>query len=140
MKISTVVGLVCVSLLWIGESSSLAWGGHGGFHGGFHGGHGGFDRGFHHRGVVVVGPGWWGPPYFWGDPYWYGADPYGYYAPPYYPYAPSLTAEQPQVFIEQAPAPAQAQPVWYYCASARAYYPNVENCREPWIEVPPRGG
>ena len=27
---------------------------------------------------------------------------------------------------------------WYYCPSARAYYPTVPACPEPWIEVPPR--
>lgn len=27
---------------------------------------------------------------------------------------------------------------WYYCPSARAYYPAVPECDEPWILVPPR--
>ena len=31
---------------------------------------------------------------------------------------------------------ASAGDVWYYCASARAYYPYVNNCREPWSMVP----
>ena len=27
---------------------------------------------------------------------------------------------------------------WYYCLSARAYYPTAPACPEPWIKVPPR--
>ena len=27
---------------------------------------------------------------------------------------------------------------WYYCPSARAYYPTTPACPEPWIKVPPR--
>jgi Protein of unknown function (DUF3300) len=27
---------------------------------------------------------------------------------------------------------------WYYCPSARAYYPTAPTCPEPWIKVPPR--
>lgn len=33
---------------------------------------------------------------------------------------------------------ASAGDVWYYCASERAYYPYVNNCREPWSMVPTR--
>jgi hypothetical protein len=31
-----------------------------------------------------------------------------------------------------------AQAYWYYCPSARAYYPTVSTCPEPWVKVPPR--
>jgi hypothetical protein len=30
------------------------------------------------------------------------------------------------------------QSYWYYCPSARAYYPTAPTCPEPWIKVPPR--
>jgi len=43
---------------------------------------------------------------------------YGYY--PYYPAA----------YGYQAPA------YWYYCPTAGAYYPNVQNCPEAWVPVP----
>lgn len=40
----------------------------------------------------------------------------------------------------QQPAQSQqpAQAYWYYCASARAYYPTAPSCPEPWVKVPPR--
>jgi hypothetical protein len=31
------------------------------------------------------------------------------------------------------------QPSWYYCPSARAYYPEVYTCPEQWVIVPPPG-
>jgi len=40
----------------------------------------------------------------------------------------------------QQPAKSQqpAQAYWYYCPSARAYYPTAPSCPEPWVKVPPR--
>src|SRR4029453_14472042 len=42
--------------------------------------------------------------------------------------------------IQRVRAKAQQPPesYWYYCASARAYYPTAPTCPEPWIKVPPR--
>ena len=75
---------------------------------------------FHHgavrgHGVVVVGPTFW-----WG-PWWY-------YPPP------------PQVVVQPAPVIVgqPAQSYWYYCPSAKAYYPTAPTCPEAWIKVPPR--
>jgi hypothetical protein len=45
---------------------------------------------------------------------------------------PSLYVQQPLASPEK---PAQAY--WYYCASAKAYYPTVQKCPEAWIKVPP---
>ncbi len=48
----------------------------------------------------------------------------------------------PPVFL--APEPVYVQPpppqpaYWYYCESARAYYPYVQQCPEGWLEVVPR--
>jgi len=43
------------------------------------------------------------------------------------------------MYVQQEPAPAVAPPqtYWYYCASAKAYYPTVQKCPEAWIKVPP---
>jgi hypothetical protein len=81
----------------------------------------------HGRVFIGVGPGfWWGPPY-----------PYYWYPPPYYP--PVVVQPQPQVYVQQAPAPPSAPPgEWYYCQSAGGYYPQVQSCPEPWVRVPPR--
>ena len=37
-----------------------------------------------------------------------------------------------------APAPAQQPAYWYYCRSAKAYYPYVKNCPEGWQAVQPQ--
>jgi len=38
----------------------------------------------------------------------------------------------------RAKAPPPTQSYWYYCPSARAYYPTTPTCPEPWVKVPPR--
>ena len=124
-------------LLLLAPSPSQTWGhggfgGHGGFHGGFHGrgfGHGFGFHGFGFRGPrVVIGL---GPAFWWGSPYpesWY-------YPPAYYGYAASGVVIPPAYVEQDRPAP-PAQGYWYYCQSARAYYPNVRTCREQWVQVP----
>jgi hypothetical protein len=128
MKGSAAVALLSAVVLFASATASNAQhaGGHGG--GGYHGGH---DGGV--RSEVFIGPGW-GYPY--GYPYW----PYPYYVPPppYYGYPPppSYDDGQAQEYMQQEPAPSQGY--WYYCASSKAYYPQVQSCREEWIKVPPR--
>jgi hypothetical protein len=108
-----------------------AWHGggwHGGWNGGWYGGWGG--------GVFIGGPWWWGFPYTY--PYAYPYGPYGYYPPPYYTYPPAV-GQGPSVYIQQSPAQSSDESqsgYWYYCASAKAYYPTVQKCREAWVKVP----
>jgi len=121
-KIAGVI-VVMASLFLIAAGPADAGGrGRSGFHGGFHGHHG-FHPGSRTR--VFIGPGLWiGPG--WG-PYWY---------PPYYPpvYTTPVITEPP-TYIEQSPAPSY----WYYCESAREYYPYVQQCPGGWLTVvPPR--
>ena len=78
-------------------------------------------------------------------PWFYGPPPV--YYPPYY-YPPRVVVvpqEAPTVYVEQAPqaaapapAPAQQPAYWYYCRSAKAYYPYVKNCPEGWQAVQPQ--
>jgi len=103
-----------------------------------------------HVGVGVhVGGGYyhggWGPRYYgghygWYGPrygYWYGAGfwPYYYYGPGYgyyyYP-PPAQVYEAPEETVVEQPAPAY----WYYCGSARNYFPYVQGCPEGWQAVP----
>lgn len=108
----------------------------GGFHGGgFHGG------GFRDRGFRFGGPAWWGVGLGlglgWeaatiGGPYYYPAYPVYEYPPIYY-YPDSLP---PAAVQASAPPSAQAAPNWYYCNSAKGYYPYVPQCPEPWRIVP----
>jgi hypothetical protein len=98
------------------------------------------DRGRRHihrpfvRSHAFFGPTWWGP-----HPYWWGYRPYYVYSPP-----PAVVVEQPPVYIQQGapapppPPPPPAESYWHYCVSAKAYYPNVGTCPEPWVKVPPR--
>ena len=95
----------------------------------------------HSRVVVGVNPFWWGSPH----PGWYYPHayyPYAYYPPVYVYPPPAVIVQQPPVYVQQqpppAPVPAPPPAYWYYCASARGYYPTVQTCGEPWIKVPPR--
>ncbi|HMB86183.1 MAG TPA: hypothetical protein VKS62_07345 [Methylomirabilota bacterium] len=86
----------------------------------------------HWRGGVFVGVG----------PYW-GPYPYYYYPPPppYYYSPPTVVIEQPPAYVEQPappPAPQPSTAFWYYCSSAKGYYPTVPSCPEEWVKVPER--
>jgi hypothetical protein len=120
-----------------GRSASGGGAGHGG--GAFRGGGNCGNRGF--RGG---GAGWWGLSLGLG----LGIDPalaYPYYAyPPVYYYDgtpavvvdPSvLPAAPPAMMVVPPPSSASAS-TWYYCDSARAFYPYVTQCPEPWRMVP----
>jgi hypothetical protein len=79
----------------------------------------GYTGGHWHGGVFVgVGP-YWGP-YWGGYPYW--GYPYWGYPGPYYAYPP----------------PVVVTAYWYYCPSAKGYYPTVPSCPEEWVKVPER--
>jgi hypothetical protein len=117
MRRSVWVALLVVVLLAVSATPSVA----GGWRGGV---------------VIGVGPYWgpafWGPAYY---PYWGYPRYYGY---PYYAYPPAVV-EEPLQYIEREAAPAPPAPGdWYYCESARAYYPTAPTCPEPWIKVPAR--
>jgi len=59
---------------------------------------------------------------------------------------PPVIVQQQPVFVQQPPSAAPSQEssaapsheYWYFCASARAYYPTVPDCPEQWIMVPAR--
>jgi hypothetical protein len=63
--------------------------------------------------------------------------PYYYYPPPPVVVAPAA----PTVYVERGQpsadgGPAQQPGTWYYCESAKAYYPYVKQCASGWREVP----
>jgi hypothetical protein len=58
--------------------------------------------------------------------------PFAYSAP----YAPA-PAYAPPVYAGPPPPPAPPS-YWYYCPSARGYYPYVNACPEGWLTVVPR--
>jgi hypothetical protein len=76
-----------------------------------------------------------GAPHFWG-PYW---SPWWYHPAPYYYHpAPVYVPAQPTTYIEQGSAPAaDSGGWWYYCDTARGYYPYVKECPSGWQRVPP---
>lgn len=111
MRKQASVSLLAIALLLVAATPSLGW-----HHGRGHG-----------RVFIDIAPTFW-----WGPGYWY--------PPPYYVYPPPpVIVQEPPVYIQQQPAPASPpQGYWYYCPSARAYYPTVPTCPEAWVKVPPR--
>lgn len=101
--------LTALTLLLGSALPSHAWGGH--HHG--YSGHHGFGG------------------HYGGSPYRYGYRPFGYgYSYPRSSYSGSATPQQPT-------APVQERFYWYYCESARAYHPYVQQCPEGWMKVVP---
>ncbi len=93
------------------------------WHEGYHGGHFGW---------------WWIVGGVW---YWYPRPVYPYpdpYVPPVYIERPAVVAPAPAA----PPAPTAAPPqssapgTWYYCDSAKSYYPYVADCPGGWRPVP----
>lgn len=76
--------------------------------------------------------GWW----------WFAGGLWYSYPVPIYPYpdpyVPPVVAAPPVVAtpgpVAAAPPPPQ---YWYYCDSARGYYPYVPSCQSGWRAVPP---
>jgi hypothetical protein len=82
-----------------------------------------------------------GVPYYYANDVYYQQVPGGYAVvnqPPNYVQAPQAPmAQAPQAAPPQASAPqAPAPGTWYYCDSAKAYYPYVSECKEGWRPVP----
>jgi len=81
--------------------------------------------------VPVLPPGYTvvyssGVPYYYADDIYYVQQPTGYEV-----VAPPVAATPP------APTPgAPAAAAWYYCDSAKGYYPYVSQCPEGWKSVP----
>jgi len=148
-------------------SANGRYGGGGYRGGGYHGGgyHGGYRGGY--RGPAVSfgfwgGPGYWGPGYwgagYWGSGYWRGGywgsawgPGWGYWGAPVYT-SPVVMVQEPQVWVENnqpasttplptpqaAPSNPSTQQWWYWCTSARGYYPYVASCAEGWQRVAPQ--
>lgn len=111
----------------------------------WYGGHWGYHGGWYARPTVGF---YWGFPLFWG-PWW---DTY-YYPGAYYAGAPVVYREvipepQPIEGVMQPPAdgaataepaaPPAANPLsTNYCASAKAYFPQVKTCPEGWQHTAP---
>jgi hypothetical protein len=81
-------------------------------------------------GVYVGGPIYY--PYAPPVPYYYYPPPPVYVAPP----VPTTYIEQGQAPAADPGAPAQQPGMWYYCESAKAYYPYVKQCSSGWRQVP----
>ena len=80
--------------------------------------------------------GGWRPHVWFGVGPWWGPAPWWYYPPAYY--EGPAPVEPPPVYIEREPGGVPPPGYWYYCESAGAYYPSVETCPEPWLQIPPR--
>lgn len=127
----TLLGSVIAIALWAVSPAVLADHGHDDHH--WRGGNHWHDDHHWHEGHWYHGDhgghyGWW----------WLSAGMWSYYPGPIYPY--SYPYGPPPVVVEPEPAPEASVPPpqqnWYYCKSARKYYPYVSNCAEGWTEVP----
>lgn len=73
---------------------------------------------------------------------YYGPSPWWWVAGTGLLLYPQIVAPRPQVIVQSPPVEpiiVQPQPTaqnWYYCDSARAYYPYVQSCAEGWRAVP----
>ena len=75
-------------------------------------------------------------PYYYANDVYYTGGPGGYVVvePPAAAMVERPAMETPAPDASPA-APPQAPGTWYYCESARAYYPYVAECREGWRPV-----
>ena len=140
MNIDSIKRCALIGAVLIGTSLSLpaTADSHGGGHGG----------GWHSG-----GPAWWGVGIGLGlgweaahiaSPYYYPAYPVYYYPAPayYYPYRPATVVIEPtppmppERITTGAPSSPPPAPNWYYCDSAKGYYPYVRQCPESWRTVP----
>jgi hypothetical protein len=86
--------------------------------------------------IVAAAPGadahvrWYGGVHVGIAPFWWPY-PYPWYVGPYYAYPPAVIVEPP-VYVEMPPPAVY----WYYCGPSQAYYPHVQTCTDPWINVP----
>ncbi|GLT23272.1 hypothetical protein GCM10007933_27360 [Zoogloea oryzae] len=94
------------------------------------------DRGGRFRG----GPGWGPAPRVWVSPHhhggfngwWIVGAPWVFY-PPYYSPPPVVVQQEAPIVLPDLPPAPQS---WYFCDSARAYYPYTQTCPEGWRSVP----
>jgi hypothetical protein len=148
---AAVVGISLLGTTALTTPAMAQW--HGGAHygggwgGGWHGdGHYGWGGGWR-PGWGYGGYGWrggwgWGWGWGWGVGAGIGlglsaawlAYPYSWYPWAYDPWA------YPPAYAYNAPPQAGAvpnqAPNWYYCESAKSYYPYVSSCAEGWRQVP----
>jgi hypothetical protein len=137
--VKPILALALVLAGFVASGAALAqYRGHGYGHGYGYGGNVRFGISL---GFPIYGSGYYPAPYYAYPAYAYPAPVYPY-AAPVYPYpAAVMGSSSPPVYVEQglaqaAPAPAQAQGDWYYCAASNAYYPYVGECPAGWQRVP----
>ena len=90
--------------------------------------------------IVPVLPPAYSVVYYSGVPYYYANDVYYVQQPTGYevvgpPDSPAVVQAPPGAPVAAAPA-TQAAGTWYYCESAKGYYPYVSQCPEGWRSVP----
>ncbi len=138
-KAQGVLALVLVGVLSLVTESSWADGGGRGGGGGWRGGGGwgGLGLGV---GLGVVGYSAWAL----NNPAFYNPYPAGY--PVYQPPPTAMVYAPPAGYPVYQPPPINTTYVgngsqgtgrdWFYCDSAKGYYPYVKSCPEPWHTVP----
>jgi len=85
---------------------------------------------------VVPAHAWWRGPVWIGPPYW----GYPYYTPPVVvePSPPPVRVQPPAPQVYVQPDERAAHDAYYYCESAKGYYPYVKECPQGWTRVAPQ--
>ena len=125
MKKIAIACVVLASVLYGAGAAADGWGRGHGRHG-----HGYSHHGYHGHKSHSSFKLYLGVPLHWSS---------GWYRP-YYSYPRTVVVErQPEVYVQRqvAAAPAQ-QDYWYYCPDSRTYYPYVQTCPSPWLQVVPQ--
>ena len=150
MKKIKLLWLTCLTVFFLGLTPGGAvWADDGGGDDGGEGHDDGeHDGDWHHDGHHWVDHHHWHGGYGWG-PWGYGPG-FGFgafgFMPPFYPspyYASPRVVVQPSppVYIQQPnvgqPA-SQPQNNWHYCQASEGYYPQVQECPDGWVQVPPQ--
>jgi hypothetical protein len=68
--------------------------------------------------------------------WWLAGATWMFYPQPVYPYPQVVVQPAPVEPVIVQPAPQTTAQNWYYCDSAKAYYPYVQACAEGWRAVP----
>lgn len=82
-----------------------------------------WQGGYWHHGPHGGRLGWW----------WVVGGAWYFYPQPIYPYPDPYV---PPAVVVPAPSVQPAPQYWYYCDSARTYYPYVSSCPSGWRAVP----
>jgi hypothetical protein len=65
-----------------------------------------------------------------------------FYPSPYYAYPLVVQPVLPPIYVQQhnvaQPATEPQANYWHYCQASAGYYPEIKECPDGWLQVPPQ--